>query len=123
MGLKGSSKKLLSYAFSEVVSNIHWSGVGTGENYYLSEVINLSNIHLSRFNCIYPWSVEGGYVMTFSSLSINTNRFDFFKKKLQFYGQWQVVDTESVRQIIQAFKDLRKKNIYVCQFFEPRYGE
>ena len=48
---KGSSKKLLSYAFSEVSSNIHWSGVGTGENYYLSEIINLSNIHLSRFNC------------------------------------------------------------------------
>ena len=48
---KGISKKLLSYAFSEVASNIHWSGVGTGENYYLSEVINLSNIRLSRFNC------------------------------------------------------------------------
>ena len=47
MGPKGISKKLLSYAFSEVASNIHWSG----ENYYLSEVINLSNIRLSRFNC------------------------------------------------------------------------
>ena len=42
MGLKGSSKKILSYAFSEVSSNIHWSGVGTGENYYLSGVIILS---------------------------------------------------------------------------------
>ena len=41
MGPKGSSKKLLSYAFSEISSNIHWSGVG----------INLSNIRLSRFNC------------------------------------------------------------------------
>ena len=53
MGPKGTQKKLLSYAFSEVSSNIHWSGVGTGENYYLSEVINLSNIHLSRFYCIW----------------------------------------------------------------------
>ena len=51
MGPKGISNKLLSYAFSEVLSNMHWSGVGTGENYYLSEVINLSNIRLSRFNC------------------------------------------------------------------------
>ena len=51
MGSKGISKKLLSYAFSEVSNNIHWSGVGTGEDYYLSEVINLSNIRLSRFNC------------------------------------------------------------------------
>ena len=53
MGLKGSSKKLLSYVFSDVSSNIHWFGVGTGKNYYFSEVINLSNIHLSRFNCIF----------------------------------------------------------------------
>ena len=50
MGLKGSSKKLLFYAFSEVSNNIHWFGVGTGKNYYLSEIIDLSNI-LSRFNC------------------------------------------------------------------------
>ena len=35
------------YVLYEVSSNIHWSGVGTEENYYLSEVINLLNIRLS----------------------------------------------------------------------------
>ena len=52
MGPKESSKKLLSHAFSKVSSNIHWSRVGTGEIFYFSEIINLSNIRLSRFNCM-----------------------------------------------------------------------
>ena len=52
MGPKGISKNYyLMHIFSEISSNIHWSGVRTGENYYLSDVINLSNIRLSRFNC------------------------------------------------------------------------
>ena len=42
--LKDLKKKLLSYAFSEIINL-----VGTGSFYYLSEVINLSNIYLSRF--------------------------------------------------------------------------
>ena len=50
-----------------LVINIHWSGVGTGNNYYLSEVINLSNIHLLRFNCI---GILHNFFPTFSILEI-----------------------------------------------------
>ena len=46
-------EKLLFYAFNEIINLVHWPESGPKSFYYLSEVINLSYIHLSRFYCIY----------------------------------------------------------------------
>ena len=59
---------------------------------------------LSHRLFIYPWSVEGGYVMAFSGLSINKSLGDFFRN--MFHSNYPILYKNNI--VFSSFTEKKK---------------